>query len=231
MKTFAIDGRLIETRLLMRFNESTWRGFSYEWDDAETEATLVPDGKNRVLGDQTWHYPSPAECLQCHTSAAGRTLGLTTFQLDTDNVYGGEPENQIDHLESLGAFESPPPRLGAYPDPALTDGASLEDRARAYLAVNCSICHRPGGALDDVDLRFSTPFAGTQLCDEPILRGTGDIALPQIRLTPGSPDESSLAFRMHDTGSYRMPKIGSSVVDPEGTALIDDWIRSIGTCP
>jgi hypothetical protein len=28
-----------------------------------------------------------------------------------------------------------------------------------------------------------------------------------------------------------MPKIGSSVVDPDGTALIDAWIRSISACP
>lgn len=230
MKTFALGGRLIETRFLMHLDADTWRGFSYEWNDAETEATLLGDGKDRQVAGQTWHYPSRAQCLQCHTRAAGRSLGPSTRQLDTDFAYDGGTNNQLDELAARGLFDGPLPSIPPYPDPSATDAASLEARARAYLAVNCSICHRPGGSLDDVDLRYATPFAETRLCNEPVERGTGDPALPQIRLVPGSPDQSSLSFRMHDLGPYRMPKIGSSVVDPVGTATIDDWIESLAGC-
>ena len=31
----------------------------------------------KMIGDQTWHYPSSAECLECHTDGGGRTLGPT----------------------------------------------------------------------------------------------------------------------------------------------------------
>jgi len=43
--------------------------------------------------------------------------------------------------------------------PALDDeSAPLADRARAYLAANCSNCQRPGGPTPvDLDLRFGIP--------------------------------------------------------------------------
>jgi hypothetical protein len=36
---------------------------------------------------------------------------------------------------------------------------------------------------------------------------------------------------MHATTGQRMPKLGSTVVDTDGTALIDQWITSIKSCP
>ena len=131
--------------------------------------------------------------------------------------------------EALGLFDKTPVRIAAYPDPAGT--ADLEPRARSYLQANCSICHRPGGPVSDVDLRFVTSFKDTTLCNQMVNMATGDPNVPQIRLTPGDPSKSCLSFRMHDTTTYRMPKIGSNVVDPSGTALIDAWITSITSCP
>ena len=229
MKTFAIGGKLIETRLLMHTAGTTWRGYSYEWNDTETEATLLADGKDKDLGDQTWHYPSPSECLQCHTKEGGRSLGPTTAQMNREFAYSDGAMNQIEKFTALGLFDAAPPMIDAYPDPY--GSADLETRARSYMQTNCSICHRAGGALSDVDLRFVVPFAETNLCNEPVVRGTGDPALPQTRLVPGSPEQSSLSFRMHDTTDYRMPKIGSEVVDTAGSALIDEWITSITSCP
>lgn len=229
MKTFAIDGKLIETRLLIRLNASTWRGYSYEWNETETEATLLTDGKDRLLADQTWHYPSPSECLQCHTKEGGRSLGPTTAQMNREFAYPDGAMNQVTKFEALGLFDAAPTMIPAYPDPY--GSADLETRARSYMQTNCSICHRAGGALEDVDLRFTVSFKDTNLCNQPIVRGTGDPTLPQTRLVPGDPEASSLSFRMHDTTTLRMPKIGSSVVDTAGTALIDEWIQSITACP
>jgi hypothetical protein len=229
MKTFLIGGKRIETRLFNRFSATVWRGFSYEWDDAETDATLLPDFKDKDIGGQTWHYPSRNECFECHTEAGGRSLGPTTAQLDREFTYADGTMNQIDKFVALGWFDAKPKAIPAYPDPF--GPAPLEQRARAYIHANCSICHRSGGVVADVDLRYTTSFADTDLCNEMIFRGVGDAMLPQVRLVPGSPSESNLSFRMHDTTTYRMPKIGSSVVDPMGTALIDEWISSIQSCP
>jgi hypothetical protein len=115
--------------------------------------------------------------------------------------------------------------MAGYPDPF--GAAPLEERVRSYFQTNCSICHRPGGTLSDIDFRFIAPNLDDDLLCVDIIRGTGDPLLPQIRVTPGSPEDSSLSFRMHDTTDYRMPRIGSSVVDTEGTALIDEWITAM----
>jgi len=50
-------------------------------------------------------------------------------------------------------------------------------------------------------------------------------------LAPGSTANSLISVRMHSTDLYRMPKIGSSVVDPTGTSIVDGWINSLTTCP
>ncbi len=229
MKVFLIDGKRIETRLLTRIAGSTWVGFSYEWNDEQTQATLLPDALDKTVGSQTWHFPSRSQCLECHTKAGGRTLGPSTRQLDRTYSYPEGDMNQLEKLVSLGYLDAMPKDLGAYPDPL--GSAPLEDRARSYLQTNCSICHRAGGTVSDVDLRYTTSFKDTTLCNGTVIKGTGDPVLPQIRIVPGDPAASNLSFRMHDTGYYRMPKIGSSLVDPDGTALIDEWITSLTSCP
>jgi hypothetical protein len=42
-----------------------------------------------------------------------------------------------------------------------------------------------------------------------------------------------MSFRMHTLDMLRMPKIGSNVLDPLGTKLVDDWITAMPTdaCP
>jgi len=229
VKNFSVDGKRIETRLLIQMALNTWKGFSYEWNEAGTDATLLPGELDKDLGTQVWHYPSRSQCLECHTKGAGRSLGPTTAQMNRDFAYADGTMNQIAKFEALGLFDTTPEMIPGYPDPKGT--APLEERVFSYLQTNCSICHRPGGTLSDIDFRFITPFAEKDLCNVPIIRGTGDPLLPQVRLVPGAPEESSISFRMHDTTDYRMPRIGSNVVDPDGAALIDEWITGMTDCP
>jgi hypothetical protein len=237
VKNFSIEGKHIETRLLLHRSTSNltgWKGFSYEWNDAGTEATLLPDdetGKDKPVGtsQQVWHYPSRTQCMDCHTRYAGRSLGPSTQQLNTDFAYADGSMNQVEKLKQLGLFDVAPKTLAGYPDPFGTDG-TLDERARSYLHTNCAIGHRPGGAATTVDLRFTTAFADSNLCDK-VERDAGKV--PDYRLTPGTPAESGMSVRMHALDAFRMPKIGSSVVDPNGTKLIDDWITAMPTsaCP
>ncbi len=103
--------RWVETRLMYR-EQGEWVGYSYEWNDEQTEAMLVDargrDREFRVAnadgssGRQVWHYPSRAECMVCHSRAAEYVLGLTTVQINRDHVHGGVAVNQLSVLSELG---------------------------------------------------------------------------------------------------------------------------------
>ena len=237
VKNFSIEGKLVETRLLMRRSTSNltgWKGFSYEWNDAQTEANLLPDdttGKDKPVGtaQQVWHYPSRAQCMDCHTRYAGRSLGPSTAQLNSDFNYADGAMNQLDKLQQLGLFDAAPKAIEGYPDPAGAD-ATLEQRARSYIHTNCAICHRPGGEFSSIDMRYATAFVDSKMCDK-IERDAGKV--PDYRITPGDPLKSGMSVRMHALDMLRMPKSGSNVVDPAGSKLIDDWITAMPSdaCP
>ncbi|HEY5806578.1 MAG TPA: PQQ-dependent sugar dehydrogenase, partial [Povalibacter sp.] len=150
MKNFRVGTRLIETRLLMRHPDGNWGGFTYEWNSQQTDANLVQGGAVRDIGGgQQWIFPSESQCLTCHTSAAGRSLGLETAQLNRNFMYPqtGRTANELLTLNSISMFTPPIPDPAAQPtmpDPA-DASAPLVNRARAYLHTNCAQCHRPGG--------------------------------------------------------------------------------------
>ena len=236
MKHFRLGSQLIETRLLMRHPDGSWGGFTYEWNAAQTDATLVRGGARRDLGSgTTWIFPSESECLDCHTSVAGRTLGLETAQLNGDHTYPSTARvaNQLSTLTHIGMLAPPignPAAHPALPDPA-DENASLDGRARAYLHTNCSFCHRPGGTTPSrMDLRYDTPLAETNACGtEP---QSGDLGLgDDARLiAPSDPTNSVLLARMNRRDEYAMPPLGSNRIDTEGVALITQWIESLETC-
>ncbi|HEY8540210.1 MAG TPA: PQQ-dependent sugar dehydrogenase, partial [Steroidobacteraceae bacterium] len=149
MKHFRRGNRLLETRLLMRHPDGVWGGYSYEWNAQQTDATLVRGGAQRVIDGQPWIFPSEAQCAQCHTNAAGRSLGLETAQMNRDFTYAqtNRTANQLTTLSAIGVLT--PPVADASAEPAMPDpmdtSAPLAERARAYLHANCSNCHRPGG--------------------------------------------------------------------------------------
>jgi uncharacterized repeat protein (TIGR03806 family) len=234
VKEFSLAGRRIETRLLIRHSDGGWAGYTYEWNDTQTDATLLPAGKSRVFGAQTWSFPSRNECAYCHTQAAGNSLGLEIAQLNYDFVYPttNRQSNQIATLDHIGMFASPPgdpmtlPRLPAYDAMA----APLAARARGYLHANCSICHRPQGTgQGPQDFRFGTAFGMTMLCNVDPQEGTLGITGAKLIL-PGDPSRSIVSRRMHALDANRMPPLATSMVDPVGSKLIDDWIMSLTGC-
>ena len=40
LKNFGFDGKVVETRLLVALPDATWVGYSYQWNEAQTAATL-----------------------------------------------------------------------------------------------------------------------------------------------------------------------------------------------
>ncbi len=236
VKSFKLQGRYVETRLFVRHDDGEWAGYTYEWDDAQTDATLVRGNKTKRVGTQDWYFPSQSDCVRCHTAAAGRALGPELGQLNGDFVYTATDRiaNQLRTLEHLGMFaaplDKPPAELPVIPRP-VGGSAPLDVRARAYLHANCSGCHRPGGGGGGaLDLRFTTSFEETAACNGEPQSGTLGVEGAKL-LVPGEPAKSLLSLRPHALGAGRMPPLGSSVVDTAGLQVVDDWIRSIAACP
>jgi uncharacterized repeat protein (TIGR03806 family) len=232
MKRFDVAGETPETRLFMRHPSGDWAGYAYKWRDDGSDADLLMAGTTVSLAASSWAIPSRAECVRCHSAAAGGALGLEVGQLERAMTYPstGRVSNQLDTLEHIGVFSDPlPATREGWPDVG-DASATVEDRARTYLHVNCSQCHRPGGpGRTEMDLRRSTALADTGLCDAP---EHGDLGVPgALRVRPGAPESSLLSIRMGRRDAYQMPPIGSLQVDTEGLALIDEWITDMGTCP
>jgi len=230
MKEFVVNGQRVETRLFMRHADE-WAGYAYKWRADGSDADLIPSSEVVDAAGQDWEIPSRAACMQCHTQVAGRSLGPELGQLSRIAVYPatGREAPQLATLAHIGILAADPGEVA--PWPAMDDGtASVEDRVRTYLQVNCSQCHRPDGpGRGQMDFRSSIPFSEMGLCGEP---EHGDLGVADTRIvTPGDPSKSILSLRMKDLGAYRMPPIGTAVVDEEGLAVIDEWITGLGSCP
>jgi uncharacterized repeat protein (TIGR03806 family) len=234
IKNFSDQGKLFETRFFVRHTNGTYSAYTYEWNDAQTQATLVPAaGKTRSLPNREWTYPSRSDCAACHTSAANYALGLETRQLNVDSYYPSTQRNanQVYTLDSIGMLSGNRTRMT--PLPGIADASvSLNVRAEAYLHVNCSNCHRPGALAGiPMDLRFTTPLASKNICNKtPTM---GDLGLTNSKLiAPGDPYSSVLWHRMNSRGAaYSMPPLASKEIDVAGSFLLQGWISQLTTCP
>jgi uncharacterized repeat protein (TIGR03806 family) len=216
MKSFFDSGdRPIETRLLVRHEDDGWAGYTWAWNADGSDATFVEQTRTETIDGRPWLLPGPRDCMACHTNAAGRSLGLEVGQLSP---------------ESLAALVPSAPE-GAPSLPAVDGDAPLEQRARAYLHVNCSPCHRDEGTggRSNLDLRFDLPLEDTHLCDSP-RAGDLDVDDPAI-VVPGAPERSILLARIEAEGSARMPPLGRTTTDTAGADLISAWITALDACP
>jgi len=232
MKNFRLGGQLIETRLFMLHPDGEWAGYTYQWNAAQTEATRITGGAVVTYGTQDWIYPSEAQCLQCHTSAAGRSLGLENAQQNTDFLYSatGRTANQVGtlhHIAVLPANTPEPSTLPSLADPYDSSSGTVVDRARAYLHTNCAICHRPnGGTGVSLDLRFGVTVGATNTCN--VDPANGDLGIPGAkRIVPGNAALSLIYLRMNRRGANQMPPIGSTVIDDQGALLLEQWIQQM----
>lgn len=233
--------RLIETRVLVR-READWEAIPYVWNEAQTEATLKRTGAliplELVAADGSretvdYQVPDQNQCASCHATdnktRAMDPIGPKARHLNRDFAYAEGSENQLAHLARIGYLTGAPDPRQAPRNANAEDAAhaTLEDRARAYLDVNCGHCHSPTGAAITSGLWLEASVSDRLklgFCKQPVAAGKGtgghlyDIA-------PGHADASVLVFRMDsDDPSVMMPELGRSVVHREGVQLIRQWI-------
>lgn len=230
----------IETQVLHR-HATGWKAYTYAWDDEGTDATLVPpDGGERILTVldpkvpgghriQRWKFQSRVNCLSCHNGRGGVTRGLNSAQWNREGRIDGKRENQLDALQRLGVFKTSVNRQVSPTAHPFDERLSLDLRARTYLDVNCSSCHRPnGGGLVPMHLGRGQTLAKTGTLNADPVRGDFGISGAKV-IAPGAPHKSTLYYRMATLGSGRMPHLVSSEVDVKGLDLIHRWIKSLPT--
>ncbi|HTN53074.1 MAG TPA: SO2930 family diheme c-type cytochrome [Anaeromyxobacter sp.] len=242
---------LVETRILAR-TAAGWLAGSYVWNGAQTDAVLAPGGEARSVTfvspsgttvTAAYRVPSVPLCSRCHADQADGQLhliGPTARNLNRDLAYDSGAENQLAHWSRLGILTGAPapdqaPRLPVWNDPST---GTVEQRARAWLEVNCAHCHSPTGLASNTGFYLGTavtdPYQlGT--CKPPVSAGPGAGSL-LFDLVPGAPDRSILVHRISVDASDPaaiMPPVGRSVVEVEGVQLVRDWIAGMPaqTCP
>ncbi|MFT5525987.1 MAG: putative repeat protein (TIGR03806 family) [Pirellulaceae bacterium] len=193
VKSFALDleddnpqsRRWIETRFLV-LQQGEWAGYSYQWDDAQTDAMLVEaEGQAKdfeIRGDggvrtQKWHYPSRTECMVCHSRAAKYILGISTAQLnrefDYHEVLGGDSakDDQLRTFESLGvlSMDWSAEAKKQLEERAKAAGVSDANKIRARIAQQTEARDRPEPARSsflpdsrDTFERLADPYDSTQ---------------------------------------------------------------------
>ena len=237
--------RLIETRLLVNSDDG-WFALPYVWNQEQTDATLDMNAdpvdvewkdSSDVIHKLQYVIPNANQCRECHDqNKITGPIGPKARHLNRQLEYSDGIFNQLAYWTKIGYLKGAPdpvhaPRQAVWDNPAT---GTLEQRARAYLEVNCGHCHSPGGAASNTGLYlsdFESDPVRLGFCKTPVATGkaSADMLFDSVR---GHPEQSILVHRMaSDEPKIMMPEIGRTISHKEGVDLIRQWIASSsGTC-
>lgn len=205
--------KVVETRLLIK-KAGQWNVGTYLWDDNQKDAQLVTSGFNKMVNfidaegaPQVIAYqlPSNRACASCHNvNEVLSPIGpkLRNLNIAIPGPTGGV--NQLSRFQGLALLDLfDVNTIGTMPDYHDTS-FSLEERARAYMDINCAHCHDAKGSSPDLNMFYSYALSleDTKIMDH----------------------KESIISNMIE-GS--MPQIGTSVIDEEGAKLIEAYINSL----
>jgi uncharacterized repeat protein (TIGR03806 family) len=232
---------MIETRLLVKDPfDKKWKVMDYLWNAEQTDAikhitgarlpiTLLDDDGNKIA--TTYQVPNTNDCKRCHINndiftpigPKARNLNITV---------AGHNENQLSEMAKLGMIAGLPDITTVPVLPKWNDAKhfTLEQRARAYLDVNCAHCHTHGGDAYNTGLfleyqQKDPPHIG--IMKEPVSAGGGAGGL-NYDIIPGDAAHSILAYRMNSAEpGTAMPELARTVIHKEGVQLITEWINKM----
>ena len=233
----------LETRISVKTTSGSFYYLVYKWNDAGTDAELLESGleenvqitkEDGSIAFQKWTYPARQDCISCHNPATGGTLGPRTRYLNSEYTYEktGRTANQLVTLSHLGILnqnitDASTETFQTYK--ALDDQtASLDDRARSYLDLNCAYCHRPGGTGEraQFDLRLANDIYQTGLFSA--VANTPIGVDGEKILVPGDASKSILYHRTNSTDpTIMMPPIAKTKVDEKAVILLEEWINQM----
>lgn len=210
----SLGKKIIETRVLIKKN-GEWLVRNYFWNEDQTDA-LLDDNVHALQVDwidalgaaKSVNYVVPPNnmCVLCHIKGGeilpiGPKARVLNFNHEGQNILQFLKDNEL----LVGAPDvSQIPVLPDWSD----DTIALEDRARAYLDVNCAHCHQTGGSYnesfgDNFQFTYETPFDESNIYAE----------RTQIRDRMGT-----------QIPGYFMPLIGTSLKHDEGIELINAYL-------
>ena len=232
----------IETRFSIKGQDGKFYFITYNWNDQQTDAILQTNAADEQVAIttqsggtryQNWHYPSNTECIACHNTVSKGSLGPRTRYLNSDFTYNKTniTANQLVTLSHLGILDrtitdTDTPNFLTYKSIYDTN-ATIDDKARSYLDLNCGYCHRPGtGNRAEFDLRLLNNLNETRLLTAGTLTPLG-IEGEKI-IVPGDAEKSILYHRINSIEpSIMMPPMAKGLIDDDAVALIHEWIGQL----
>lgn len=205
--------KLIETRIL-ELKNGKWIAGTYIWNNEQTDAHLISAGLSKTLNwiDEdgkpnviSYRVPSNLDCKTCHNSNRNVIpIGPKVRNLNFDVIRNAQTLNQLAHLQQEGLLNTTNPAnfstMPDYNDVSVT----LENRARAYLDINCAHCHKQDGFASKFRYRMEYE---TDLTTSKIKEG-----------------KQAIKYLM-EKGD--MPKIGTTVLDKKGIQLIKKYLEAL----
>ena len=254
-----------------------WHGADASDAKLQIASKKVPVTTTHKGQVQSFDYivPSQASCLACHalqsTNSAKVFMPIgpkarllnRDYHFTSDNVAGLEQNttaNQLQFMADRGMLIGLPaldavPKVPSYKDGDEANLANLseveiEDRAKAYLDINCAHCHRAGLSINEVKLadnstlnlsyrgaagstglllEYNRLFANDPtafgVCKTPVAGGHANY--PQD-VVPSRADLSYLSFRIETTEPrHKMPELGRVTTHEEGVKLINAWVNQM----
>ena len=229
--------QLLETRLLIH-SEGGWKAVSYIWNEDQSEAylSLVGGTIQTSFSDEDgnirsvrYRAPNKNQCKECHQINASLTpIGPKARNMNLTLSYDDEPQNQLAKWHDLGWIDQDIDFMKMINYSSLNE--DIEDRARAYLEINCAHCHIPGGAADTTGLYLmleETNKKSLGFYKKPVAAGKASFNL-KYSIVPKKPNQSILLRRMEsmDPG-IMMPESGRALKHAEGIEVISEWINSL----
>jgi len=233
--------RIIETRLLAK-EKSEWKALTYVWNDEQTDAELEIAGddtqvkytdKDGAAQEFKYVIPNQNQCKGCHNiNDRLMPIGPSVSQLNKTYQYKEGIKNQLVYWKEKGLMNNLPevksiPKTAVWNDETTGD---INARARAYLAINCSHCHRIEGAAQTSGLFLTEQeknVTAIGINKTPVAAGKGSGGR-LVDIKQGDASASIMWYRMQTTNAgERMPELGRSLVHKEGLALITQWINQM----
>ncbi|HXR03368.1 MAG TPA: chitobiase/beta-hexosaminidase C-terminal domain-containing protein, partial [Verrucomicrobiae bacterium] len=242
--------RRLETQVLVRNNNGSVYGVTYKWRPDNSDADLLSSSLSEDIlitnatgvRTQTWYYPSPSDCQECHnTAVAGNSYGIGVLGVNARELNGNltypatsVTDNQIRTLNRLGLLYPAvnETNISGYTQlSAMTNlSAPLQNRVRSYLDANCQTCHQPGGQGPTWDARYDTPLAQQNITNYPALFSLG---ISDNACIVKSKDiwRSVLLARINTLDqTIQMPDF-RNLIDTNAVQALITWINSLPGTP